>query len=111
MVMFKAKRVRWIIAALAPVIAFISVMFGVVTSASASGIGDPYNPPSVTDGNDWYNGQEAASYAIATVDQVQPFDEACAHCPLLPRLPCLHVRFLALRYGLVTIRARTVILR
>lgn len=66
------------IAVLASMIAFVGVMFGAVTSASASGIGDPYNPPSVTDGNDWYNGQEAAQYAIATVDQPQPFDEACA---------------------------------
>jgi hypothetical protein len=33
------------------------------------------------------------------------------HCPLLPGLPCLYVRFMALRYGLVTIVARAVIRR
>ena len=74
----KPRRARRVVAVLASAVTLTGIMFGAATSASASGIGDPYNPPSATDGNDWYNGQEAASYALATVNQPQPFDEACA---------------------------------
>lgn len=46
-------------------------------NAFASGTDDPYNPPAFTDGNNWYNADSAAAYALEAVKETQPFDEAC----------------------------------